>query len=160
LSITLLVLTTLVGCSEKPAGNEAVQGVTADGEGAWQTGFEVRGVLQPSGASLTIDEAVTAVKLEIRLPAGYIAADGFQQQIAVATATGDGTTYTTDVLGDPLVIPLPADRELSLSLTLGYCAEKTKDICYVDRAVLAIVRSAGSSLEDPGTLIYRPGAHL
>jgi len=118
--------------------------------------------LLPSGGSLAVEEATTTLELVIRLPDGYIPAEGFRQQIAVVTPAGDGPALDPENLDldQPLSIPLPDGGRFSLSLTIGYCDENAKDICYVDRAALSIVRTAGSSLESPETLIFRPGAHL
>ena len=104
----------------------------------------------------------------MELPAGYEAADGFRQLLTLITPDGQPIVSGLGDLRTAVTLQLPEATEVTLSLTIGYCASRAKDVCYVDRAELTFARtqmtpsqrSAQSAARDPVILSYRPGAHL
>ena len=160
LAATLILLSTLSACSGRAITDEATDGTGRGVRNTWTPGFEIGGQPLPEDVPLTVDTASSALRLVIRLPDGYLAADGFQQQFTITTPDGAVSNVDTDRLDQPVVIPIPATEESTLSFIIGYCAEEAKDICYVDRAVLTIVTGSDSPVESSPTLVYRPGAHL
>jgi hypothetical protein len=101
----------------------------------------------------------TEIVVHVALDKGYEAADDFEQKVFLRI---DGATHTRTQSGldEPFVLPVAkGDSAGQLELLLGFCHSSNKEVCFVDRAVLAIERkgSHDNRLEAPSALIsYRP----
>ena len=101
-----------------------------------------------SGEPVFVTEALESANLTVTFPRGYIAADGFVQRITVSASSNEveyplEAGYALDAV--PARIALPPDPQIMLTLTIGFCSIDEKDVCYIDRPEITIIRRQTAS---------------
>jgi hypothetical protein len=79
--------------------------------------------------------------------------------VTVRADTGAETTRDLGALKGPVEVPLPQQPEATLELVIGYCASDVKEVCYIERARIPLVRSDVPVETGALELAFRPGAH-
>jgi len=102
--------------------------------------------------SVAIGESIELVELDVVLPVGFAASDGFIQRITLS-APGYVSELELLTLRGPTRIAVPPEKEFTFSLSIGFCSTEAKDVCYVDRAELILTRN--TSLEPTGNVALR-----
>ncbi len=105
--------------------------------------------------SVSIPGTAERLELSVVLPEGFQAADGFRQ-----TATVSGADFRSEVvlsvLSDTVEIPVPNVEQVILTLSIGFCRIREKDVCYVDRAELVISRTLAAGMGKYTAVQYSP----
>lgn len=110
----------------------------------------------PLANGLVLDADAGEIRIQVVLDEGYEAADDFEQK-AFLRVNGTTATSMQPSFEEPFVLPV-AEGESSgqLELLLGFCHSLKKEVCFVDRAVLAIEREESRSEAPSVVLRYRP----
>lgn len=121
---------------------------------------------------LVVPAGSTELAVEVRLPAGFEAADEFTQRATLRIGETTLTVERAD-LAEAFRVNLPGDAEwgsseATLEVMLGFCEPTAREICYIDVGVITVEhapvspRGAADEGRDgvPYSVIYRPESPL
>lgn len=141
LAAILLALTLLGSCSPRSED--------------FAVGWRVDGKSLPDPAEISVAPSLDSASVTVRLPPGFTAADGFRQVVTIS----DGFV-TTEIelpeLGRPVHVPLVTSDSVFLTISIGFCTLRRKDVCYVDRGHLVITREGSLDHVTEMTIEYSP----
>lgn len=120
---------------------------------------------------LVVPAGTRKLEIEVRLPAGFEAAEDFAQRATLRLGPTERMAERTD-LSEPFTIDLPSgdswpDGPSTLELMLGFCEPAAKEICYIDIGSI-VVEPARDGTPAPSAagggdafvVIYRPESPL
>ncbi len=111
------------------------------------------------GDRLLVDTAGAKVLIQVDLDHGYEAAAEFTQT-AVLRIGEDTHTVIQSGLDDPFELEVEnGESGGQLEILLGFCHSSEKEVCFVDRAVLAIERDGRRNAGSEASIVdmrYRP----